>query len=327
MSRAILLLVLTTALTLHGQSMDCDLQSYRAAEGLRASRAAAGVEFTWDGEAGQKLRAVFTLRDGAPLIAELAARSVLGAWEVLGHNLRPEYEVTTGKRRLSEQQMAPLRKLGIALTPEVVGHEQWNAFWDAPLMVPGAPGTNLDLPRKASEIRHDHSRFHSNACTVRTDGARLEIEFNGLTLGIFSGSLRFTVYRGTNLLRQEAIATTEEPSVAYKYDAGLDGFALTPATKIVWRDTARAWQQYAFGGDANQNPVALKARNRLVVLEAGKASLAVFPPPHKFFFAREIETNLGFVYYRKDSPKAFAIGVRQAEREEPYRPYGVSDAE
>jgi hypothetical protein len=327
MSRAILVLVLTSAVTLRGQSAGCDMQAYKPADGLRATRTNGGIEFAWNGEAGATLRAVFTLRAGQPLVSELAARNRQGGREVLGRNLRPEYEITTGRRRLSEQQMAPLRKLGIALTPDVVEREQWNAFWDAPLMVPGTRGTNLDLPRKASEIRHDHSQFHSNACTVRTRGARLEIEFNGLTLGIFSGSLRYTVYRGTNLLRQEAIAKTEQPDVAYKYDAGLDGFSIAPETKIVWRDTARAWQQYAFGGDANQNPVALKARNRLVVLEAGKGSLAVFPPPHKFFFAREIETNLGFVYYRKDSPEAFALGVRQAEREEPYRSYGVSDNE
>ncbi len=327
MLRAIFLLAFAAVVGVRGQSLDCDMSGYRPADGLRATKAGGGIEFAWDGEGGSKLRAVFRLRDGAPLVSELAARKAQGAWEVLGRDLRPEYEVTTGKRRLSEQQMAPLRKLGVALTPEVVEREQWNAFWDAPLMVPGAPGTNLDLPRKASEVRRDHAQFHSNACAVRTDGARLDVEFNGLTLGIFSGSLRYTVYRGTNLLRQEAIAKTEEPSVAYKYDAGLDGFAIAPDKKIVWRDTARAWQQYAFGGDANTNPVALKARNRLVIVEAGKGSLAVFPAPHKFFFAREIETNLGFVYYRKDSPQAFAAGVRQAEREEPYRPYGVSDAE
>ena len=47
--------------------------------------------------------------------------------------------------------------------------------------------------------------------------------------GIFSGSLRYTVYHGTNLLRQEAIASTNEPSVAYKYVAGLKGFAIKTA--------------------------------------------------------------------------------------------------
>ena len=57
------------------------------------------------------------------------------------------------------------------------------------------------------------------------------------------------------------------------------------------------------------------------------ASIGRPPDSHKFFFAREIETNLGFVYYRKDSENSFAIGVRQADREEPYRPYGVSDEE
>ncbi len=57
----------------------------------------------------------------------------------------------------------------------------------------------------------------------------------------------------------------------------------------------------------------------------GAGSVAVFPPPHKFFFAREIELNLGFVWYRKDDDASFSIGVRHADREEMYRPYGVSD--
>ena len=55
--------------------------------------------------------------------------------------------------------------------------------------------------------------------------------FPGVELGIFSGSLRYTVYRGTNLLRQEVIAKTDEPSVAYKYDGGLKGFAIGNDTR------------------------------------------------------------------------------------------------
>jgi hypothetical protein len=63
----------------------------------------------------------------------------------------------------------------------------------------------------------------------------------------------------------------------------------------------------------------------MALVENGAASLAVFPPPHKFFWAREIELNLGYVYYRKDNANTFSIGVRQADREEMYRPYGVSE--
>ena len=119
-------------------------------------------------------------------------------------------------------------------------------------MVPGRAGTNMDLPRKPEEIRKAWASYHATGCQVNTDGARIEVAFPGFEAGIFSGSLQYTVYRGTNLLRQEAIAKTSEPSVAYKYVAGLKGFAIADDTRVVWRDTARGWQQYAFGGAVNQ---------------------------------------------------------------------------
>src|SRR5207249_5830881 len=135
---------------------------------------------------------------------------------------------------------------------------------------------------------------------------------------IFAGRLQFTVYRGTNLLRQEAIAKTDEPSVAYKYSAGLKGFRTADAARVLWRDTARGWQKYEFGGSPNTDPVALRARNRLALVEASGGSLAVFPPPHKCCFGREIELNLGYVWYRKDDAGSFSVGVRQADNEEMY---------
>ena len=281
------------------------------------------LEIAWRGDGDQQLRASFTIRDGQPTVHELAARKGQGNWIVLGRDLTPEFEVTSGIRRMSDQQAGPLKLAKIEITPEIVEKEKWNAFWDAPLMIPGTG--SIGLPRKPEDIRHASATYHASACQVKTDGARLEVTFPGLDMGIFSGQLRFTVYRGTNLLRQEAIAKTEEPSVAYKYVAGLKGFAIGDDSRIVWRDPARAWQEYGFGGDVNKDSVALKARNRLAILETGGGSLAFFPPSHKFFFAREIETNLGFVYYRKTSDSSFAIGARQADREEPYKPYGVSD--
>src|SRR5262249_58830709 len=175
--------------------------------------------------------AAFTLRNGQPVISELGIRNT-----VLARNLSPEFEVTSGVRRLSEQQMAPLRALGIALTPEVIEREKWNAFWDAPLMVPGAPKTNLDLPRKPEEIRRTWATFQSTACSVKTDGARIEVTFPGLSMGIFSGRLQYTVYRDSNLVRQEAIAQTSEPSVAYKYVEGGKWIAIKERSRIPRRD-------------------------------------------------------------------------------------------
>jgi len=60
--------------------------------------------------------------------------------------------------------------------------------------------------------------------------------------------------------------------------------------------------------------VNVRARNRMEILDAGAGSLAIFPPPHKFFFARENEVNLGYVYYRKDNGKSFSLGVMQPRK-------------
>jgi len=322
---AVLIILILLGLASSASPQNCDFKDYKPVAGLKAEMQSGILQVSWQGYGDQQLRAQFTIRGGQPTIHELAVRKGSGQWIVLGRGLTPEFQVTSGVRRLSEQQAAPLRALKIQITPEVIEKEKWNAFWDAPLMVPGTG--SLELPRKPEEIRRAWATYNAASCSVRTDGARLEVTYPGLALGIFSGDLRFTVYRGTNLLRQEAIAKTEEKSVAYKYLAGLKGFAIDDDTRIIWRDPARAWQQYAFGGDPNKDPVALKARNRVAIVETGGGSLAFFPPSHKFFFAREIETNLGFVYYRKLDEKTFAVGARQADREEPYKPYGVSDEE
>ncbi|HWC19652.1 MAG TPA: hypothetical protein VG498_21745 [Terriglobales bacterium] len=275
---------------------------------------------TWTGGEGVELRASFAIPNGVPTIRDLAVRAG-ASWAVLGENLQPEYRITAGVRRMSEQQAAPLRELGVQITPEVIEKNKWYAFWDAPLEVPGThPGEktphSLGLPRKPEEIRHATASIHSESCAVKSDGDRIEISFPGLAMGIFSGGLRFTVYGGTNLIRMEAIARTEEPSIAYKYEAGLSGFSTDRTPRIVWHDTGGHPQQYLFGGPINDAIAPIKAANRVLVAEGARGSLAVFTPPHTFFFTREVDTNLGYVWYRKDSDTKFAIGIRQPDREE-----------
>src|SRR5580704_833283 len=184
----------------------CDLKDYKRVDGLSVEMREGTLEVLWTGERGEQLKAGFIIRNGQPLVNDLEARKNGGKWVTLGKDLVPEFQVTSGIRRLSEQQMAPLRALGIALTPEVVDREKWNAFWDAPLMVPGAPNTNMDLPRKPEEIRRAWAAYKASGCQVKSDGARIEVAFPGVEMGIFSGRLQYTVYKGSNLLRQEVIA-------------------------------------------------------------------------------------------------------------------------
>ncbi|MGB6198655.1 MAG: hypothetical protein WA871_11625 [Candidatus Acidiferrales bacterium] len=307
------------------QAQTCDLHDYKAVTGVTATSSAGVVTLTWQGEAGAELRAKFAIVAAEPTVLELAARPNGGAWIVLGKNLSPDFQVTTGKRRISNKQLQLLKQMHLD-TPERIDADKWNTFWDAPLVVPGsAGGDTTDLPRKPEEIRHDSVKYQSDSCKVSTDGDRVSVTFNGLTLGIFSGDLRFTAYKGSNLLRQEAIAKTDQASVAYIYKAGLRGFAIGPDTSVNWEDTSRQWQHYAFGGAPNTDFVNVRARNNIEILDAGAGSLAVFPPPHKFFFARENDVNLGFVYYRKDGENAFSLGVMMPEKTEGYHPWGVSD--
>lgn len=311
------------------QVPNCDFTGYKPMDGLRAEVRSGILDVVWRGESGQDLRADFTIRNRQPRVRELAVRKSGGQWAVVATDLVPEFHVTSGRRRLSLAQANQFRLLNIPLTQELYDREKWFTFWDAPLVVPGVPGKgdSSNLPRDPSEVRRMDATFHSDACRVTTDGARLAVTFPGLELGIFSGDLQFTVYRGSNLLRQEAIAKTNEPGVAYIYRAGLKGFDVAKHPDVAWRDMARGWQRYEFGGDVNTEPVNVRARNRLAIVNAGTGSLAVFPPPHKFFFAREDEINLGYVYYRKDTDSAFAVGVMQPEKGEGYHPWGVTDAE
>jgi hypothetical protein len=344
----------SVAPTVVAQSLNCDLSQYKAASGLTAAVESGALAVTWSGSNGSELRARYALENGQPVVRELAVRKVGGQWAPLGQNLVPEFYVKSGRRRMTRQQAAPLINLGVDITPEVIEREKWYAFWDAPFVTPGVtqpnpargaapaqgrsqpgpasqsepaarrgseppdpPGRVYGLPRRPEDIRTADATFKTTSCGVKTDGSRVEVEFNGLSMGIFAGNLRFTSYHGSNLLRMEAIAKTDESSVAYKYEGGLKGFSTTLTPRVTWRDRGGDPQQYQFGGIKNDRRVTVKAKNRVLVAGGGRnGSIATFTPPHVFFFTREVDTNLGYIWYRKDSETQFGMGVRQAEGEE-----------
>src|ERR1700680_4890776 len=78
-----------------GQTLNCDLQGYKSMDGLKAEMRSGALEFIWRGEGDQQLRAQFTIRDGQPVVQELAVRKGSGQWVVLGNSLQPEFHVTS----------------------------------------------------------------------------------------------------------------------------------------------------------------------------------------------------------------------------------------
>ena len=296
-------------------AVSCDMSRYKASAGLAASMDQNVLTVSWSGQSGSEMRTRYAIESGQPMVRELSVRKSGGQWVTLGQNLTPEYHFISGIRRMSTQQADPLKAAGVELTPEVIAKNRWYAFWDAPLVM--KPGREIiGPPRSESDIKRGSSSFHTSSCSVKTDGAALDVTFNGLSMGIFSGDLRFTAYRGTNLIRMDALATTKEEWIAYKYEAGLKGFSTDLTPRVVWRDTGGQPQQYLFGGLVQKAFAPVKAQNRLLVAEGKGASLAAFTPPHTFFFTREVDINLGYVWYRKDSDKTFGFGIRQADAEE-----------
>jgi hypothetical protein len=279
-----------------GAALDCDLTRYQRQSGLEARIEKEALVVEWRGEADAQLRAEFVIEGGVPTVRELAARGKAGHWAPLGRNLKPVVGVTTGIRRTNH---------GL---PE---ENRWDVFWDVPL-------------NHTNEVRRFAASYHAERCEVKTDGARLEISFPGLEMGIFAGQVQFTVYRGANLLRLEAIAKTDEPSVAYKYEAGLSGFSTELLPRVAWRDVLHQAQLANIATNRSGEQVILCARNRLAIAEGTGGSIGFFPPPHQFFFGRELEVNLGYVWYRKEADQTFAVGVRHADREEGYNPAWIN---
>jgi hypothetical protein len=320
--------VMFIALPAKADQLNCNLTEYKTLPGLTAQVADDTLVVTWNGEKNEILRLRMAIIDGTPTIRELSIKRMGSPWVALVTNVKPEFRVVSGFRRMTEQQLQPLRELGIKITPGIVDRDKWEAFWDAPLRVPGFAPAELPrvppkepfanqpgLPRQPEEISRATAVYEVRSCDVKTNGERLEISFPGVALGVFTGRLQYTVYAGSNLIRQEVVAKTEKPSVAYKYDAGLKGLAIQPGSRMVWRDTSNTWQNYTFGGSVNRDPVPLQSSNRLVVIESPRGSIAAFPPPHTFFWAREIDVNLGYDWYRKDNTETFSFGVRQPETE------------
>src|SRR5690349_257699 len=131
----------------HADPLACSLDGYKAQSGLAATVTADTLTVQWNGDDGQELRARFALVEGRPTIRELSARpAAAGAWTSLAANVAPDYRITAGLRRMSNQQMTPLRGLGVELTDEIIDRYRWDAFWDAPLDLSAAANRSSNPP-------------------------------------------------------------------------------------------------------------------------------------------------------------------------------------
>jgi hypothetical protein len=178
----------------------------------------------------------------------------------------------------------------------------WDAFFDFP---PGAPEGTRSFVQE----------FHPTKVVARSIGDRVEVLFDGMKLGIFSGSLRYVFYPGSALVEQAAILSTDEADTAYYYDTGLQMAADEDrrpggnmAPHITYFDTNGYVRSVTTSYGSERHP--LKVRYRAVAAKTAGGSIAVFPSPHRYFFPRDYTTNMGYVWYTSWRGHV-GLGIRQ----------------
>jgi hypothetical protein len=116
------------------------------------------------------------------------------------------------------------------------------------------------------------------------------------------------------------VLTTNDPDVAYYYDAGLDMAAPADRTpgnnmrsEIAYYDTSGTLKKvFSTGFRAEREPV--QVRYRTLAAKTAGGSIAAFPAPHQYFFPRDFSSNLAYLWHRSWRGRV-GIGVRQLRDE------------
>jgi hypothetical protein len=236
---------------------------------------AGSVVVMWPDESSRAWKAEFSLAT-ARNAPLITAISVDGKRIV--DRATPVYRVTTGKRRGG-----------------------WDEFFDHP-------------PTHPEGTRNFRADFRLRSAKARSVGDRVELDFDGLQLGIFEGSIHYTFYPGSRLLHQEAVVTTKEPDTAFYYDAGLR--MAVDADRRMGGNMESTLVYYDTRGQLRTEPAEgpqlapVKARYRTVAAPLANGSVAVFPAPHQYFFPRDFTTNMGYLWHSSWRGNV-SLGIRQ----------------
>jgi hypothetical protein len=266
----------------HG-AVRVDLSSFKPSQNFAVSQSGDLLTIDWAGENHLALQLVLNLGDAEKLIAELSqAASKDGARKVILKDAAPAYWVYVGRR-----------------------HGSWeDSYFDNP-------------SERPQEISTHFSKLIVEGCRVESDANQLHIIIPGLWMGYFHGNLSLTLYAGSNLVKQEAVVSTQEPQIAYYYDSWITRCSTKELNNLVWLDADDHFQHHRLLSDIDLEGPRLKVHRRTLVAEGPGGSLAVLPPPHQYFFPRDETINYGNLWYRlyrinkPGQGDFFSFGIRQ----------------
>lgn len=138
-----------------------------------------------------------------------------------------------------------------------------------------------------SEVKWTESKLEPKFVKLASTGTHATITMSGLTAGLFHGSLVIHLYSGSPLVHLQGMMTLEAPETAYCYEVILQGAFSSHA----WMDLDDHLGSAAPEGDMKPK----KVRYRTILAGDESGTLALFPPPHAFFYPKDEADNFGFV--------------------------------
>lgn len=179
---------------------------------------------------------------------------------------------------------------------DLISQNSWNIFFDkVPLK-----------PHQSYKISMDKTN-----ATLTSHGSRTVIRVGDMYAPNFKGAIEITLYNGSPLFNIAAVITTQTDSTAIVYDAGLI------SRKKIWDNISYADVYDSMHAVTCQMTDTVKnqaVKYRTIIGNSTKGSIAVFPPPHQYFYPLDEAFNLKFTWYGanyKQSFEGYGIGIRQ----------------
>ena len=261
--------------------VELNIDNYQPTCGIEISQHESLIQVSWPLDAVRRGRLTFDLTRDQPLIhtAAVSPRDS-GPFRTIAMGLDPVVLVRVGKRDLDKRG-------------------GWTIFFDR-------------MQRKPSELFR--AKIERKRAVVTSNARRATLTIGDVSAGPFHGQLRWTFYADNPFFLQEAVLKTERDGTAYLYDTGLVCRKTLP-TRMSWRDSFGPLK--AVPADSIGQPRHLAVRGRAIAAQFKGGSIALFPPPHRYFYPLDFSSNLKNIWmgpnYDKQ-PFPFGFGIRHDAR-------------
>lgn len=274
-----LLLSIVFLLPSLSRSAEVDLSELNPSGGVTAKVDGKALALRWPVADGETAEIALSLDADRPLFSKFAL--VTNDEErVLLEDVDPVAYVTVGERQFKNNPAG-----------------RWTVFFDRVHL----------RPHQTHRTEHLRESFR-----VAGEKGRATVTVPGVSAGPFSGDLVLSVYSGSRLLLVEFVLATEEDRRAAVYDAGLVSGNEPSWSHVGWMDTAGKVVEVKV--DPRQEATPRAVRHRMILATGESGSVAVFPPPHRYFYPLDFSDNFEFVWHgrgARGTDDGTGLGIRQ----------------